>query len=85
MTSQKTGGCKCGGKCGKAKKDCTCGTKKIAPASTNPASTPAPTKPAPADKVDQSENTAPVQTVTANVPSDTTNTVVKKAGCGCAH
>lgn len=25
----KTGGCKCGGKCGKAVKDCTCGTKKL--------------------------------------------------------
>lgn len=79
MTSPKTGGCKCGGKCGKAKKDCTCGTKKIAPAST-----PASTNPAPADPVDQSKNTAPVQTVTATVP-DTTSAVVKKAGCGCAH
>jgi hypothetical protein len=36
----KTGGCKCGGKCGKAAKDCTCGAKKL-PVTPKPA-TPAP-------------------------------------------
>jgi len=38
MTSQNTG-CKCGGKCGKAKKDCTCGTRKPPLKGTNPANT----------------------------------------------
>jgi|GEM_PF-1208836 len=69
MTSQKTGGCKCGGKCGKAKKDCTCGTKK-APVVTNP------TTVAPVDQ------TTPATPVT---PPAAATVEVKKAGCGCAH
>jgi hypothetical protein len=38
----KTGGCKCGGKCGKAAKDCTCGAKKL-PATPKPATLPSDT------------------------------------------
>lgn len=37
---KKTGGCKCGGKCGKAAKDCTCGAKKL-PVTPKPAPQPA--------------------------------------------
>ncbi|CAN5376789.1 hypothetical protein BH11CYA1_BH11CYA1_38510 [soil metagenome] len=40
---KKTGGCKCGGKCGRSAENCKCGVKKL-PATTKPDTS----KPAPA-------------------------------------
>ncbi|MFA6208712.1 MAG: hypothetical protein WCT03_07295 [Candidatus Obscuribacterales bacterium] len=45
----KTGGCKCGGKCGKTAKNCTCGAKKL-PAVQKPATPTAPPASTDADK-----------------------------------
>jgi hypothetical protein len=44
---KKTGGCKCGGKCGKAAKDCTCGAKKLP---VTPKTAPQPATPADTSK-----------------------------------